>query len=81
VWARDYNEIKTLGAENKSTRTPEQTEIAQFWAATHPMVYLPVVYSASNRDTASTTSPTAPGKTRSWSNVDEFMQEAICASV
>ena len=31
AWARDYNEIKALGAKNKSKRTPEQTEIAQFW--------------------------------------------------
>jgi hypothetical protein len=172
VWARDYNEIKALGAKDKSTRTSEQTEIAQFWVATHPIIYLPVVYSAANRDTAynarylavvamavddalgaifdakytynfwrpvtairngdidgndaterdaswlpfidtpmhpeypcahcivsgtvgtlikavssgkemklSTTSPTAPAKTRSWSNVDEFMQEVAFARI
>ena len=31
-WAADYNEVKALGAETGSTRTPDQTEIAQFWA-------------------------------------------------
>ena len=31
-WAADYNEVKALGAAVGSTRTPDQTEIAQFWA-------------------------------------------------
>src|SRR5262249_50648183 len=30
-WARDYNEVKTLGAKNNSLRTPEQTATALFW--------------------------------------------------
>jgi hypothetical protein len=33
-WAADYNEIKTLGAKAGSTRTKEQTEVAQFWTIT-----------------------------------------------
>jgi hypothetical protein len=31
-WAVDYNEVKTLGAKVGSTRTPEQDQIALFWA-------------------------------------------------
>ncbi len=31
-WAADYNEIKALGAATNSTRTPDQSEIALFWA-------------------------------------------------
>jgi hypothetical protein len=31
VWARDYNEIKAVGAKNSTTRTAAQTEIARFW--------------------------------------------------
>jgi hypothetical protein len=31
-WAADYNEIKALGAKINSTRTPDQGEIALFWA-------------------------------------------------
>ena len=31
-WAADYNEVKALGAAVGSTRTPDQTEIARFWA-------------------------------------------------
>lgn len=33
VWARDYNETKSLGAKNSSKRTPEQTIMARFWYA------------------------------------------------
>lgn len=39
VWARDYNEIKALGAKNSSRRTAEQTAIARFWEATLPPIY------------------------------------------
>src|SRR5262245_23883378 len=44
-WARDYNEIKTLGAKNSTQRTPEQTALAKFWEATAPNVYWPVARS------------------------------------
>src|SRR5262249_56293883 len=30
-WARDYNEVKSLGGTNSTARTPEQTEVAKFW--------------------------------------------------
>ena len=39
TWARDYNEIKALGAVNSTQRTPEQTAIAKFWEATAPAIY------------------------------------------
>ena len=45
IWARDYNEIKVLGAKNSTARTPEQTAIAKFWEATAPAVYWPVARS------------------------------------
>src|SRR5689334_3893597 len=32
TWARDYNEVKSLGPATGSTRTPEQTDIGRFWA-------------------------------------------------
>ena len=31
-YAADFNEVKSLGAANSATRTPEQTETARFWA-------------------------------------------------
>jgi hypothetical protein len=31
-WARDYNEVKEIGSSTSTTRTPEQTLAARFWA-------------------------------------------------
>lgn len=30
-WARDYNEVKSLGGRRSTARTAEQTEVAMFW--------------------------------------------------
>jgi len=30
-YARDYNEVKAIGAQNSATRMPEQSTIARFW--------------------------------------------------
>ena len=38
-YAMDYNEVKALGALSNSSRTPEQTELAQFWALNYPVVW------------------------------------------
>jgi hypothetical protein len=36
-WAKDYNEIKELGAKNSSKRSAQQTENARFWLLTGPL--------------------------------------------
>ena len=36
-WARDYNEVKSLGSAVGSIRTPEQTDIARFWSDNPPL--------------------------------------------
>jgi hypothetical protein len=41
-WARDYMEVKKMGAKSGSARTAEQSEIARFWALTGPATYNPV---------------------------------------
>ena len=51
-WARDYNEIKALGSAKSTVRTPEQTEIAKFWATALPDVHLGLARSVA----------TAPGR-------------------
>ncbi|MCM3870537.1 MAG: vanadium-dependent haloperoxidase [Pyrinomonadaceae bacterium] len=38
-YARDYNEVKALGALNNSARTPEQTDLAHFWNANYPVLW------------------------------------------
>ena len=40
LWARDYIEIKAVGSATSTVRTPEQTEIARFWATNLPDVHL-----------------------------------------
>ena len=45
TWARDFAEVKALGAKNSAKRTAEQTEIARFWEATLPPIYHGVVRS------------------------------------
>jgi hypothetical protein len=40
-WAKDYNEIKSYGAQKSAMRTPEQTETARFWLVTGPVAYFP----------------------------------------
>ena len=39
LWARDYNEVKSLGSREGSSRSAEQTAIARFWEATLPSIY------------------------------------------
>jgi MYXO-CTERM domain-containing protein len=38
-YAMDYNEVKAVGALNNSSRTPEQTDLAQFWAANYIVLW------------------------------------------
>jgi hypothetical protein len=42
-YAKDFNEIKEIGALNSSTRTDEQTEIALFWRASANAVWNPAL--------------------------------------
>jgi hypothetical protein len=45
LWARDYNEIKTIGSASSTERTSQQTEIARFWATALPDIHIGVVRS------------------------------------
>ena len=47
-YAKDFNEVKKLGAMNSSARTAEQSEKAKFWQAVGPVVYTPIIRSAAN---------------------------------
>jgi hypothetical protein len=42
-YAKDYNEIKIIGASNSPTRTTEQTQIATFWLASPTAIWNPVL--------------------------------------
>jgi hypothetical protein len=44
-WAKDYNEVKLMGALDSTARTLEQTNIGRFWATALPDVHIGVVSS------------------------------------
>jgi len=39
-WAKDYNELKTIGGTTSTTRTAEQTDVAKFWTTNSIIQYL-----------------------------------------
>jgi hypothetical protein len=45
LWARDYNEVRKMGAAKSTDRTLEQTDIGRFWATALPDVHIGVVSS------------------------------------
>jgi hypothetical protein len=45
-YAKDYNEIVTIGRSNSTTRTPLQTEIALFWRASPLQIWNPMIHQA-----------------------------------
>lgn len=49
AWARDYNEVKDVGARASTKRSAEQTEIARFWEYSLPSIYHGVVRSVANQ--------------------------------
>jgi hypothetical protein len=38
-WAKDFNEVKSVGSLTSTTRTAEQTEIGYFWADSGPVLW------------------------------------------
>jgi hypothetical protein len=41
-WAKDYDEVKKMGAKTGSARTPAQTVMARFWETTGPGLHNPI---------------------------------------
>jgi hypothetical protein len=48
-WAKDYNEVKAVGARASRERTAEQTEIARFWEFSLPPVYFGAIRSIASQ--------------------------------
>ena len=49
TWARDFEEVKTLGAKGSTQRNEEQTAIARFWEFSMPAIYHDLVASVATR--------------------------------
>ena len=71
-YARDYNEVKALGALNNSSRTPEQTDIAHFWGGNNPVLWNQVL-----RDIASAHVDNIAESARLFALVDLAMADAV----
>jgi hypothetical protein len=74
-YARDYNEVKALGALTGSTRTPEQTDMAQFWAANYPVLWNQVL-----RDIAGVHVDNISDSSRLFALADMAMADALITS-
>ena len=74
IWARDYNEIKSMGVRTNSKRTDEQTAIAKFWETTGIAVYMPVILSVANMENREVTR-----NARLLAIVSEAMDDAAIA--
>jgi hypothetical protein len=44
LWARDCEEVRTLGGKRNTRRTSEQTEAARFWTMAGPSIWLPILH-------------------------------------
>jgi hypothetical protein len=49
-YTADFNEIKSLGAKDSSTRTDEQTQIAHFWVESSPLGWNRIARTVSEAD-------------------------------
>ena len=48
-WARDFNEVKSIGSQRSTLRSAEQGDIARFWETTLPPIYHGVVRSVAEQ--------------------------------
>ena len=71
-YARDYNEVKALGALNNSARTPEQTDQANFWNANYFVLWNTVL-----RDIAGAHVDNISDSARLFALVDMAMADAL----
>ncbi len=74
-YARDYYEVKALGALNNSSRTPEQTDIAQFWGGNTQVLWNKVL-----RDIAAAHVDNIGESSRLFGLVDMAMADAQITS-
>lgn len=73
-WARDYNEVRQVGAKSAVHRTAEQTDAARFWEFSLPSIYHEVARSVARQ----------PGRTidenaRLFAAVGQAMDDAVIA--
>jgi hypothetical protein len=76
-YAASFNEVKSLGAKNSTTRTPEQTEIGVFWGYDRPGTGAPpVLYNQIARKVADLTGNTMEENARMFALVNMAQADA-----
>jgi hypothetical protein len=75
LYARDYNEVKTIGSKNSKTRSAEQSDIARFWDFGLPPIYHGVVRSIASRADRDVTQ-----NARLFATVAQAQDDAMIAS-
>lgn len=73
-WARDYNEIKVVGARESKQRASEQTDIGRFWDYSLPAIYHGVV-----RSVALSPGRDVLANARLFATVSQAMDDALIA--
>jgi hypothetical protein len=71
-YARDYNEVKSLGRLTESDRTPAQTDMAHFWNTNYPVLWNQVL-----RDIAGARVDNISESARLFALADMAMADAI----
>ena len=75
-YAREYNEVKLLGEKDESARSPEQTEIALFWADGAGTVTPPGHWNIIAQDVATTRRNTLQQNARLFALLNVAMADA-----
>jgi membrane-associated phospholipid phosphatase len=79
-YAVDYNEVKAIGAATGSTRTPEQEQIALFWADGPGTVTPPGHWNVIAQDVAAARRNTMPQNARMFALLNIAMADAAIAA-
>jgi hypothetical protein len=74
-YAKAYDEVRTLGALNNSSRTPEQTDMANFWNLNYGVVWHQVL-----REISSTQVDNIADSSRLFALVDMAIADALITS-
>ena len=79
-YAQDFNEVKAIGGTTSTVRTPEQTSIAQRWAAIGTSTQFQHVWSNLLRDLARRTGLSALDTARGYALLGATMHDGLLAS-
>jgi len=79
-YTQDFNEVKTIGGTTSTVRTPEQTSIAQRWAAIGTSTQFQHVWSNVLRDLARRTGLSALDTARGYALLGVTMHDGLLAS-